>query len=455
MIPRTTIRTMLRQFWQRLGTRALLSGSSASIPVIPHRSRAICFFLVMAFLFAPTAHAQQAWLVPCHQLAKQIVERTDHASALSLSVKNLSSLSASDLADVRKTLIQQLAASGVSVTSPERAVANIALTLSQNSAGYLWIAQLQQGSSQQLIMLPVALPASVASPQSEPALVLHKVQIWSAASSPANTSIENTQIAGANTAASAAPLDAELLHSGATTKLLLLTADSVSLYTAQQSRWVLEQSQPIAHAQAWPRDLRGRLWLPAPHRFQAFLPGTLCEGEFDPGVAMQCRPSDDPWPLAGSAAAPVRAFFSRRNFFTGALSGAAVPAGDPPFFSAAVIAGPGAAPVLLFAGTDGVLRDQQSRPAPLNTGSDIAAINSGCGSGWQLLATGLGDRTQPDTLSVFDVTTGSAQPALAPVEFAGPITALWPTTAADSAVAIAHNLENGKDEAFLLSITCR
>ena len=44
-------------------------------------------------------------------------------------------------------------------------------------------------------------------------------------------------------------------------RMLVLDANSVTFYRMQESRWLVEQSLPIAHSRPWPRDLRGRLVL--------------------------------------------------------------------------------------------------------------------------------------------------------------------------------------------------
>jgi len=99
----------------------------------------------------------------------------------------------------------------------------------------------------------------------------------------------------------------------------------------------------------------------------------------------------------------------------------------------------------------------------LGWGSDIASVRSGCGSGWQVLATGNGDGST-DTVRAFEVPGGEPMAASAALEIAGSITGLWTETAGtesggtesggSSAVAVVRNWETGRYEAFRLTLTC-
>jgi hypothetical protein len=87
-------------------------------------------------------------------------------------------------------------------------------------------------------------------------------------------------------------------------------------------------------------------------------------------------------------------------------------------------------------------------------GSNIAGVKSECGSGWQVLASGMGDWTERDLLQAFEA-TDAVTPVTSVVEMAGPVMALWPSADGSSAQMVARNLANSKYEAFLFTITCR
>jgi len=86
-------------------------------------------------------------------------------------------------------------------------------------------------------------------------------------------------------------------------------------------------------------------------------------------------------------------------------------------------------------------------------GSEVAAIASDCGSGWQVLAT-RADEMLPDSLTAYEIVNRDAIEAASPMEFPGPITALWSASDARSATLLTHNLRTGDYEAFSVSAVC-
>ena len=110
----------------------------------------------------------------------------------------------------------------------------------------------------------------------------------------------------------------------------------------------------------------------------------------------------------------------------------------------------------LFTGTDGTvhavdgLSDQTWRG--VQWGSDIASVHTGCGSGWQVLASGNKD-SRVDELRVYDVADREAIAVSAPLTLAGKITALWTSTESDAVVVI-QNEEANRYEAYRVLFTC-
>jgi hypothetical protein len=133
----------------------------------------------------------------------------------------------------------------------------------------------------------------------------------------------------------------------------------------------------------------------------------------------------------------------------------------PPFFSAAPI--PQKVGVLwAFAGLDGRTQVLEKGPEPLaiveGWGSSLIALKSGCGSGWQLLATRNGSLAEADAVQAYEISPARKAVAVsAPADFAGPVTALWPSSDGSAAVAICRDPAaggTGRYEAFSLSISC-
>jgi hypothetical protein len=77
-------------------------------------------------------------------------------------------------------------------------------------------------------------------------------------------------------------------------------------------------------------------------------------------------------------------------------------------------------------------------------GSDFAAV---CGS-TKILATGPAGPESRDFVTLYELTNRTPVRASAPVEFPGPVTALFPT------LAVARNLSTGWYEAYSLTVDC-
>jgi len=400
---------------------------------MPSRSQPVYFLLLQAILVAlvlTAPAAAQEWDAPARELAEKIVARTESRTALSLTVKNISSLPQSRVADAQRALESELRRRSVSLVGPEHAMEQVRVTLSENTSGYLWVAEIGHDDSWDVVM--VQAPFLASGERAPAALTLRRTLLWS---------------------------QPELMLDVVSTgdgSLLVLGRDAVSLYRVQDRKWQLAGTVPLTHSRPWPRDLRGRLVLQADGSFRAYLPGVQCPGTMQPQLNLACRESDDPWPLSPE----VNAFFSsRRNFFTGAvkLTGSNAAGDLGPFYSAAMFP-QGERGFWIVAFTSGAVRliNAQGQAAATFSGwgSDLAGITSDCGSGWQVLATRAGDSTLPDSLAAYEIMNRDAVEAGLPLEFAGPITALWSAADGRSATVIAHHLRTGDYEAFSISAVC-
>jgi hypothetical protein len=112
----------------------------------------------------------------------------------------------------------------------------------------------------------------------------------------------------------------------------------------------------------------------------------------------------------------------------------------------------------LFAGTDGHLHEvdgmNNQMLARTNWGSDIAAIKTSCGSGWQILATSSGDGTAPDTIRAYEFPDRDPVAASLPTEMNGSVTSLWTESTGNGVMAVSQNQQTGKYEAYRLAIAC-
>jgi hypothetical protein len=121
--------------------------------------------------------------------------------------------------------------------------------------------------------------------------------------------------------------------------------------------------------------------------------------------------------------------------------------------------------------------DDGPRPAPSGSASQIgsqrAELPAACGdTRGELLATGTGDYTQPDSIRAYEMRSGAAAPVSPALEFPGPVMSLQATTSLQmatsssqttmaspaqlgpSAFAVVRNLAAGDDEVYEISLVC-
>lgn len=394
--------------------------------------RALCFWLLMV---PATVVSATDWRVPDAQLARKIAAATG-PGAVALEVTNRSSLSQADADDIRRGLWTELGALGVHFVGADQAAAAVQVSLSENLLKYVWIAEIHVGNNEPSVVM-------VTAPRTEPAggehatapLTIHKALLWT----------DEDRI-----------LDVAL-PSGSSPIMIVLEPENAVLYAVQNGHWQLQQRLAIMHARPWPRDLRGRLILKKDHLFDAYLPGVLCQSTAAAPLALKCRESDDPWPLAAEPSALSGFFASSRNFFTGVLSpGIQKQTATAPFYSAAALPR-NKYTLWMFSASDGQVHlldgmtDQTA--ARWGWGSDIASVKSGCGLGWQVLAASRGEGAG-DTAQAFEIADRDAVAVSTPVEFGGSVTALWTDSDGGSAIAVVQDSETGRYEASRLSITC-
>jgi hypothetical protein len=377
------------------------------------------------------------WNASERQLAGTIAAATG-PGAVSLEVVNVSSLSKQDVETIRRGLISELVPFGVKLVKPEQAAATVKVTLSENAQNYVWVAEIRQGTNAPAVAFVTQARTGVGGLTLEgPAITLRRTPLWS----------QDERI-----------LDiATVEANGVPLYMVVLDSTKVGVYRQQEGRWQLEQALPISHARVWPRDMRGRLFLRKDHLFDAYLPGVFCSSSGAAPLTMTCRESEDAWPLFSEPYAFSAFFTPLRNFFTGTLvPGIRKQSTTASFYSAAPV--PKSNYVLwVFMARDGQLHlmdgmtDQvQARP---EWGSDIAAVRSTCGSGWQVLATHSGDGGA-DAVRAFEFPDREPVALSSAVELSGPVTALWSATDGSSVVGVSRSPETGKYEAVRLTVAC-
>jgi hypothetical protein len=389
---------------------------------------------VIIFFFLDRSAVAANWADHEEQLAARIVAVTGPGT-MAVDLVNRSSLSRAEVEEIRRGLLARLSAGGARFVAAEQAVAEVKVSLSEDLQNYIWVAEVRQGANESPAILVSFLrpDASIAEAEAAP-LSIHKALLWSQAERILDLAVIDGNPAG----------------------MLVLDSSAVTIYKLQNG-WQAEQSLAVTHSRPWPRDLHGRLILRKDHLFDAYLPGVYCRSSANAPLAITCYDSDDPWPLTYDGSGLSAFYAVSRNFFTGALApGIGKQTAAPAFYSAAALPREKYA-LWLLAGVDGQLHlldgitDQSV--GRLGWGSEIAGVRSGCGSGWQVLASGNRDSAK-DTLQAFEVPDRDPVAVSQPADFSGAVTALWTDSSGASAVTVAHNPQAGRYEAFRITITC-
>jgi hypothetical protein len=383
------------------------------------------------------------WNAPAQQLARKIVAVTG-PGAVAVTVENRSSLGKKDLDTISSLLHIELEMLGARPAAAERSAAAATVTLSENPQSYVWVAEIHQGAGESAVVM-VSIPRrdEAGFNRETMPVSLRKIPLWA----------QEDRI-----------LDVLVLEEDSAPKqIAVLDGEKVAIYHLKNGKWQQEQVLGITHARPWPRDLRGRVIGSKDHLLDIHLPGVFCRSTTSLPLALNCRESDDPWPLVptGLSIPSLGGFFSAsRNFFTGALTpGVGKLTTVAKFYSAAAL--PRDKYVLwLFAGTDGrvhMVDGITDQAAKLGLGSDVASIKAACGTGWQVLATSAEDRNfeqDSDSVQAYEITDRELVPVSSPLGFSGEITALWAETKGDSAIAVVRSRETGEYEAFRLAVGC-
>ena len=387
----------------------------------------------LLFCLQPGARAADDVAGAARELARKTVAFTGRGEPVSVAWRNVSSLGSAVFSQARSAFETAVRDAGDRVTEVAP-VAELHLTLSENQTQYLMVEEARKGEERQVWI--ASWKRAETATGSAQGVTLEKKLIFEQAEP---------------------ILDAVFPESN----LLVLSPSRVALYARQNGQWEPRQSVPLTPLKPWPRDLRGHLRLNGTS-FQVYVPGMACGGTVEPArtapLTIDCRPSEEPWVLeSGSRAMLLAAFAPARNYFDGRVTTqTGVRKSVPPFFSAAAVEEQGRQ-LWLLAMLDGhtLIFDSgfESVGGAGPSGSDIAGTEARCGGGTQLIVTKPGDAREADTIRAYSMANRVPTSLTAPVDFPGPVTALWPS-GAGAVLAVARDAETGRYTAYLIAVNC-
>jgi hypothetical protein len=390
---------------------------------------------------AVAAPATSKWQEPAAALADEVAAILGPGQ-VRLTIRNASSIPVEEIPRIRTLLDEALKARGV-LTSGAESANSIRITLSENARERLWVAEVIEGNQRQVAMVHLE-PEVLRQAQAGVGLTLRKQAVLATK----DLVLAALEVGGG---------------------LVVVEPEEIVIYSHAVEGWREQRRVAIGQRKPLPRDPRGVI-VPSHdgEGFEAFVAGMVCDGNLAKGLeagdwTVHCRESDDPWQLSvppslQSAATkqndnievtPLKAFYnSTRDYFTGVLAPSLGP-DMPQFYSAAIIprpAGYGSLGALLVNGIDGKVQLTEAGVVKLvsgarDWGSDFAVLNTGCGSGTQVVASGSGEAVA-DSLRAYEVPAQEAIAASAPLTMEGTVMVLWTAPDGKSIFAVVRKKGN-------------
>ena len=360
-------------------------------------------------------------------LADKIAAAAKPARAASLEMKNISSLDADSVANIRQAVVQYLTANRLRIDAGASADCDVRITLSQSASDYVWVAEVRRGGNQQVVMVSLRK-------DNDEVLNGHSVTLT---------------------------VQRNLLR---TQETPFLDFSKLDLSGWRGSLWrTLEANEltgydgvaaPIRQLHI-SRDPRGRLSIDKTGQVEAHVGEIRCSSVSGSLIECSGPDSNQAWLFEDGLESP---YVAGRNYFAGfASNSTGFPGKLPPFFSAATFVSDHGSSTILTE-LDGKARlyewSAESAATFSGWGDDIAPITATCGSGWYVLVTGTGDWTQPDEIQIYELRGHQVAASGPPLKFPGPILALWVSEDGKSARVVSRNLQTGAYEASIVSVSC-
>jgi hypothetical protein len=390
-------------------------------PALPALLRlSACFFFFSSLFFTHAAPPADPLEDATRALARKVATAL-HGGVVSLTQQNLSSLNGTEFSHLNDIFQEELQTRGVKISHNQSGI-KVVFTIASSLNGYMGVAQIERSDGSTTEMEPLGPAVDFSPNEISSGITLHKeflfAQDW--------------------------PI-LDVAFSSDRKSAYALGRQEISAYARKGDQWESAGVERLPVHLPLSRDLRGLLSFGADTN-AAYLPGELCRISFNEHKGWGCVPFHEQMPV--------------RSFDPDSLAGK-----KAPWVSAARFEADGGTRAILT-GKDGLARLYTNGPDPVaaipDWGTEIASVKSGCGAAWQILATGKNDWTAGDTIQAFEIKDHAPRVVSQSVDFTGPVIALhnpssWNSTDkfdTQDAVAIVHNLQSGRYEAYRLTVTC-
>jgi hypothetical protein len=230
-----------------------------------------------------------AWSDAVKALADRVAASVSPAHPVALTVKNISSVGASEVDALRAAIEAQLAqhhfrfarTTGAATAAETR----IDVTLSESDADYVWVAEIHTkgdaGDPDVAVVNVTKVPGG--SGVKTATLTLQKTLVWQQAAP-----FLDFRVA------------ADASNPGAPQRLTVLEPSKLAFYTQSGGQWQSDGVALIAHRSLWPRDVRGTLAPSSATATVATISSVPCTGTAAKGGSIVCNgtPVSDDAPAA-------------------------------------------------------------------------------------------------------------------------------------------------------------
>jgi hypothetical protein len=223
-----------------------------------------------------TAQLPPAWNDAVARLASRIGSLAGSEKTISLTVKNISSLTDRDTAAVSQVLNAELTRLGFYLSNESSPETQAVVTLSECEQGYLWVAQVRRGTTDQTEMVSAPKSERVTEAEANASIVLERTLLWQQPGKFLDFAVFINPV-------------------GAYSTLVILEPSRLIFYRSDNlSDWRPGQTVSIPRPTPWPRDLvggidqqSGNAYLGPASRFVP-RPNVRCTGGFDHPEQIQC-----------------------------------------------------------------------------------------------------------------------------------------------------------------------
>jgi hypothetical protein len=218
---------------------------------------------------ASTAPAD--WDTAVRELVDRVAAIAAPPARIDLAVNNVSSLSPDDAATIGEWLRAELTKRHYRLTGAQALDANLIVTLSEGTDGYLIVAQVQRGASdnaEQVAMVSISRAAKKA--ERSGGVSLEQARVWDQPG---------------------AILDFALppAAAGTTPEMIVLERGRLAFYSRLQDQWQLGQAVTITPTRSWLRTEQGHIDISQGLAMgSAGLPGIECKGDFTNPQTIHC-----------------------------------------------------------------------------------------------------------------------------------------------------------------------